>query len=173
MRTPLRNPSCSTLLGESPNAGTVSRTVDSSLDRIEAHVSDAKVLATGLLLVNGLPCEFRPTSDGAAACGIRYRAFYLTPSLQPHLPVHAPLLLEWVNRETLTVVSAARWHVWNPANADYATAPADDTAAATRRAERWEPWTKSIGQARFIPKIDFPPEGKHTLDLRRYPAQAR
>jgi len=24
-----------------------------------------------------------------------------------------------------------------------------------------------------VPKIDFPPEGKHTLDLRRYAAQAR
>ena len=176
------------LLGESPNAGTVARTVDSSVDRIEARISDAKLLDHGLLLVNGLPCEFRlvgsdespseaSAKEGrppqAAACGIRYRAFYLTPSLQPHVPVHAPLLLEWVDRETLTVISAARWHVWNPANADYATAPVDDTAAATRRAERWEPWTKTIGQARFVPKIDFPPESKYTLDLRRYPAQAR
>ena len=172
------------LLGESPNAGTVSRTVDSSVDRIEARISDKKFLAGGLLLVNGLPCEFRevahspltlspsPAAAGAAA-GIRYRAFYLTPSLQPHVPVHAPLLLEWVDRETLTVVAAARWHVWNPTNTAYPAAPADDTVAAARRAERWEPWTQTIGQARFIPKIDFPPEGRHTLDLRRYPAQAR
>src|SRR5262249_27243765 len=70
------------LLGESPNAGTVSRTVDASLDRIEARISDAKLLASGLLLVNGLPCEFRATNDGGAAGGVRYRAFYLTPSLQ-------------------------------------------------------------------------------------------
>ena len=173
------------LLGESPNAGTVARTVDSSLDRLEACVADAAVLEKGLLLVNGLPCEFRPLADfqpesfnsqlpaAAAAAGIRYRAFYLTPSLQPHVPVHAPLLLEWVDRETLTVVAAAKWHVWNPANAQYPSAPADDTAAATRRAERWQPWTATVGQARFIPKIDFPPEGRHTLDLRRYPAQAR
>ena len=176
------------LLGESPNAGTVARTVDSSLDRLEARVSDATALASGLLLVNGLPCEFRPLAPSdaplssltspppaavAAAAGIRYRAFYLTPSLQPHIPVHAPLLLEWVDRQTLTVVAAARWHVWNPRSVDYTDRPADDTAAATRRAERWEPWTKTLGQSRFIPKIDFPPEGRYTLDLRRYPAQAR
>jgi uncharacterized protein (DUF2126 family) len=175
------------LLGESPNAGTVSRSVDSSLDRLEARVSDATALESGLLLVNGLPCEFRPlapststspssTGDSgaaAAATGIRYRAFYLTPSLQPHVPVHAPLLLEWVDRETLTVVAAAKWHVWNPTNAQYPAAPANDTEAATRRAERWQPWPHTIGQSRFIPKIDFPPEGKHTLDLRRYSAQAR
>ena len=161
------------LLGESPNAGTVARTVDSSLDRIEARVSDAGLLEHGLLLVNGLPCEFRTTSDGGAACGIRYRAFYLTPSLQPHVPVHAPLLIEWVERETYRVLAAARWHVWNPANTAYAARPNDDVAAATRRAERWEPWPHTVGQSRFIPKIDFPPEGKHTLDLRRYPAQAR
>lgn len=161
------------LLGESPNAGTVARTVDSSLDRIEARVSDAKILEGGLLLVNGLPCEFRPTSDKGAACGVRYRAFYLTPSLQPHVPVHAPLLIEWVDRATLIVIAAARWHVWNPRHAAYAAAPTDDKDAATRRAERWEPWPATIGQARFVPKIDFPPEGRHTLDLRRYAAQAR
>jgi uncharacterized protein (DUF2126 family) len=161
------------LLGESPNAGTVARTVDSSLDRIEAQVTDAAMLETGLLLVNGLPCEFRPVSGGGAACGIRYRAFYLSPSLQPHVPVHAPLLLEWVDRETLLVVSAARWHVWNPQNAAYTTVPTDAAEADRRRLERWEPWTQTIGQPRFVPKIDFPPEGRHTLDLRRYQAQVR
>ncbi len=166
------------LLGESPNAGTVARTVDSSVDRIEARISDKKFLEGGLLLVNGLPCEFRPLAPSTAvpsgaACGIRYRAFYLTPSLQPHVPVHAPLLIEWVDRATLVVVAAARWHVWNKSNAQYPSAPADDTAAAARRAERWEPWPNTVGQARFVPKIDFPPEGKHTLDLRRYPAQTR
>jgi uncharacterized protein (DUF2126 family) len=161
------------LLGESPNAGTVARTVDSSLDRIEARISDKKFLEGGLLLVNGLPCEFRPTADGGAACGIRYRAFYLTPSLQPHVPVHAPLLIEWIDRNTLTVVAAARWHVWNPRFQAYDAAPADDTIAAARRAERWEPWTSTLGQSRYLPKIDFPAEGRHTLDLRRYAAQAR
>ncbi len=161
------------LLGESPNAGTVARTVDSSVDRIEARISDKKFLEGGLLLVNGLPCEFRATTDGGAACGIRYRAFYLTPSLQPHVPVHAPLLIEWVDRATLTVIAAARWHVWNPRSQAYDSPPADDTVAAARRAERWEPWTSTLGQPRFVPKIDFPPEGRHTLDLRRYSAQAR
>ena len=173
------------LLGESPNAGTVARTVDSSVDRIEACISDKKFLESGLLLVNGLPCEFRPLEPSTlnpqlstaaptgAACGIRYRAFYLTPSLQPHVPVHAPLLLEWVDRATLIVVAAARWHVWNKANSQYPDAPVDDIIAAARRAERWESWPHTIGQPRFVPMIDFPPEGQHTLDLRRYPAQAR
>jgi uncharacterized protein (DUF2126 family) len=70
-------------------------------------------------------------------------------------------------------VAAAKWHVWNPTNAQYPAAPADDIEAAARRAERWQPWPHTVGQSRFIPKIDFPPEGRHTLDLRRYPAQAR
>lgn len=161
------------LLGESPNAGTVARTVDSSLDRIEARVPDRRFLDGGLLLVNGLPCEFREPTGGGAACGIRYRAFYLERSLQPHVPVHAPLLLEWLDRATLTVVAAARWHVWNRTNSAYDSAPTDDTIAAARRAERWESWPHTVGQARLVPKIDFPPEGRHTLDLRRYTAQSR
>jgi uncharacterized protein (DUF2126 family) len=175
------------LLGESPNAGTVARTVDASLDRLEARVADATALEGGLLLVNGLPCEFRKVSDSGsqlsalssqpptagAATGIRYRAFYLTPSLQPHVPVHAPLLIEWVDRATLQVVAADRWHVWNPRNTAYPSVPANDKDAAQRRLDRWEPWPHTVGQSRFIPKIDFPPEGRHTLDLRRYSAQAR
>jgi len=168
------------LLGESPNAGTVSRTVDASMDRIEARISSPLALEKGLLLVNGYPCEFRPipegssgSPEGAAAAGIRFRAFYLTPALQPHVPVHAPLLLEWLDRETLTVVAAARWHVWNPGSVPYTDRPKDEAEAAARRAERWEPWLHTVGQARYIPRIDFPPEGRHTLDLRRYPAQAR
>ena len=160
------------LLGESPNGGTVSRSVDASMDRIEAFVADAAVLEQGLLLVNGLPCAFRPSGAGAAG-GIRFRAFYLTPALQPHVPVHAPLLLEWVDRTSLTVTAAARWHVWNPRNAPYAERPATPAEARARFAERWEPWPHTVGQTRFIPKVDYPPEGRHTLDLRRYPAQAR
>jgi uncharacterized protein (DUF2126 family) len=139
------------LLGESAIPGGVARTVDASLDRIEAFVSDPALLEAGLLLVNGLPCEFRAVPEIGAACGIRYRAFYLMPGLQPHLPVHAPLLLEWVDRETLTVVAAARWHVWNPRQATYASTPADEAEAAQRQAERWEPWPATIGQPRFIP----------------------
>jgi uncharacterized protein (DUF2126 family) len=143
------------------------------VDRFEAYVADAKVLEGGLLLVNGLPCEFRVTTDGGAACGIRYRAFFLSPALHPHIPPHAPLLLEWVDKVTLVVIAAARWHVWNPRNHPYQTLPDNETDAAARRSERWEPWPHTVGQSRFIPKIDFPPEGLHTLDLRRYPAQSR
>jgi uncharacterized protein (DUF2126 family) len=161
------------LLGESAIPGGVARTVDASLDRIEAFVADPELLESGVLLVNGLPCEFRKVEGLGAACGIRYRAFYLMPGLQPHVPVHAPLLLEWVDRETLTVVAAARWHVWNPRQATYASTPADEAEAGQRQTERWEPWPATVGQPRFIPKIDFPPEGRHTLDLRRYPAQWR
>lgn len=161
------------LLGESPNAGTVARTVDASMDRLEASVSDPALLEKGLLLVNGYPCEFRSAGAAGAAAGIRYRAFYLQPALHPHVPAHAPLLIEWVDRETLCVTAAARWHVWNPAGDSYDTRPADEAEARERAAQRWQPWTRTVGQSRFIPKIDFPPEGRHTLDLRRYPAQSR
>lgn len=154
------------LLGESPNAGGVARTVDACMDRLEAFVTDASALERGLLLVNGFPCAFRP-ADGGAAGGIRYRAFYLHPALQPHRQVDAPLLIEWVDRATLTVVAAARWHVWNPKNTPYLERPTDAAEAAERRAERWESWPHTIGQPRFIPHVEFPPESRHTLDLRR------
>jgi hypothetical protein len=63
--------------------------------------------------------------------------------------------------------------VWNPRSQFYSDIPENEKVAAHRRAERWEVWPHTIGQARFVPMIDFPPESRHTLDLRRYPAQAR
>ncbi len=165
------------LLGEQPNGGGTSRAVDASMDRIEVSVDDMASLEKGLLLVNGLPCEFRPldpaAEHGPAAAGVRYRAFYLNPALHPHVPVHAPLLIEWVDRATFTVVAAARWHVWNPRSVPYPSRPATPGEAVARFAERWEVWPHTAGQPRLIQKVDFPPEGRHTLDLRRYPAQFR
>ena len=138
------------------------------MDRLEAFVTDAAALETGLLLVNGYPCAFRPAAEGTgAAAGIRYRAFYLNPALQPHRSVDAPLTVEWVDRATLTVVAAARWHVWNPRHAPYTGRPVNAEEAAARCAERWEPWPGTIGQPRFIPAVISPPESRHTLDLRR------
>ncbi|HEY9249447.1 MAG TPA: transglutaminase family protein [Rariglobus sp.] len=163
------------LLGEQPNGGGgTSRCVDASMDRIEVSVSDSAVLEKGFLLVNGLPCEFRPVEGSpSAAAGVRYRAFFLNPALHPHIPVHAPLLIEWVDKDTFAVIAAARWHVWNPRSVPYASRPASPPEAVARFAERWEPWPHTLGQPRLIPKVDFPPEGRHTLDLRRYPAQSR
>jgi uncharacterized protein (DUF2126 family) len=163
------------LLGEQPNGGGgTSRCVDASMDRIEVSVSDTAVLETGCLLVNGLPCEFRPVEGStSAAAGVRYRAFFLNPALHPHIPVHAPLLIEWIDKETFAVVAAARWHVWNPRGTPYTSRPLKPADAITRFSERWESWPHTLGQPRLVPKVDFPPEGRHTLDLRRYPAQSR
>jgi uncharacterized protein (DUF2126 family) len=156
------------LLGEQPSGAGTSRSVDASMDRLEASVEDASLLQRGFLLVNGLPCEFRAAGDGSAAAGVRFRAFFLIPALQPHIPVQAPLLIEWVDRSTLTVAAAARWHVWNPRGTSYTTRPQDEAEARQRHAERWESWPQTVGHARFLPRLDYPPEGRHTLDLRRY-----
>ncbi len=160
------------LLGESPNGGGVSRTVDASMDRLEFSLEDPSVLEHGLLLVNGIPVEFRPVGTGLAA-GVRFRAFYLCPGLQPHVPTHAPVLMEWVGKHTLCVQSAARWHVWNPSSEPYVDRPKTNAEAQTRFADRWEIWKHTLGHPRYIPKI-APIEGQPaTLDLRLHPTQSR
>jgi uncharacterized protein (DUF2126 family) len=163
------------LLGEQPNGGGgTSRCVDASMDRIEVCVDDASLLEDGILLVNGLPCEFRPVEGSpSAAAGVRYRAFFLNPALHPHIPVHAPLLIEWIDKANFTVLAAARWHVWNPRSVPYTSRPLTAADAQERFKERWESWPHTLGQPRLVTKVDFPPEGRHTLDLRRYPAQSR
>jgi len=95
--------------------------------------------------------------------GYVFRAFYLHPALHPHVPVHSPLLIEWVDRTTLTVLAAARWHVWNPRSVPYTSRPQTTPEARVRFAERWETWPHTIGQPRFIQKAEFPPEARYTL----------
>ena len=161
------------LLGEQPSGAGTSRSVDASMDRLEISVSDARMLKQGALLVNGLPCSFHDAEGGSAAAGVRFRAFFLTPALHPHIPVQSPLLLEWVDKTTLAVVVAARWHIWNPRDEGYATRPADDAEARRRHDDRFEPWPQTVGHARSIPELEFPPESRHTLDLRRYAESSR
>src|SRR5690606_28314762 len=98
--------------------------------------------------------------------------FYLTPGLQPHVPTHAPLLIEWVGKHTLAVIAAARWHVWNPRGAPYTERPADEAEARARFAERWEPWPHTLGQPRYITKTEPIPGMPATLDLRLHPTQS-
>lgn len=160
------------LLGEQSNGGGTSRSVDSSLERLEIRLSSPDLAGRGLLLANGYPVRFRRHQDVSAAA-VRFKSFYVIPSLQPHVPVHSPILIEWVDAKKLVVLKAARCHSWRPGGGSYEGRPIDPKEARQRCLERWEPWHATEKAPRFIPAIDFPPEGTHTLDLRRYPAQTK
>jgi uncharacterized protein (DUF2126 family) len=160
------------LLGEQSLTGSTSRLVDSSTERIEVVLSSPDLIDKGVLLVNGFPVKFRVHGDTAAAA-VRFRSFFVVPSLHPTVPVHTPLLLEWVDQENLIVQSAAKFHSWQPDGGNYTERPDNEKEAARRCAERWQPWKATDKTARFIPKVTFPPEGIHTLDLRRYPAHIK
>lgn len=155
------------VISEQTDGAITSRVVDSSLDRIEFRLGAPGAAARGRLLVNGRPVTFRREREVCAA-GVRFRAFTLPTSYHPHVPAHAPLLVEWVDGASGTVTAAARWHSWHPQGGAYPDLPADAAEAAGRVAARWVGDTTTRGRTRAVPSHD-PGQGAHeyTLDLRR------
>jgi len=155
------------VISEQTDGAITSRVVDSSLDRIEFRLGDPGAAARGRLLVNGRAVTFRCERDVCAA-GVRFRAFTLPTSYHPHVPAHAPLLIEWVDAATGTVTAAARWHSWHPQGGAYPDLPADAAEASARAAARWVSDSATCGQTRPAPPHDHG-QGAHeyTLDLRR------
>lgn len=155
------------VMSEQPMGSATARSVDSSMDRLEVSVADETMAMGGVLLVNGHPIPLRPVG-GRWLAGIRYRAFFLHAGLHPHIPAHSPMTLEWVEVKSRRVVSAARWHTWNPRGGDYAGVPGTERAARRRSAARWETVTpgggrKSSGNLRAA---RCRPRNRLTVDLR-------
>jgi uncharacterized protein (DUF2126 family) len=150
---------------ESQGANTV-RVVDNSSDRLQVTLSDAELLKTHKLLVNGVEVPFK-TVDGQIICGVRYKCASAYPALHPHVPIQSPLEFEWVSQQTGKTEQAARYHFWNPNGPVYDGRPQDAAAAEQRRAERWQLAQDLIGRQpeSFQPKLA--PEFRYTLDLRR------
>ncbi len=155
------------MLGEQTHGSTTSRSVDSSLERLEAALPCSGPEPGGHLFVNGRRAPFRRRGDHWIA-GVRYRAFHLVPGLHPHIPSHAPLRLEWVDARTGRVTAAARYHVWHPRGENYPDLPADEAEAVARRHERWVPDPAPVGESRD-PTTPLVGVRGCTLDLRHGP----
>lgn len=150
---------------ESQGANTV-RVVDNSSDRLQITLSDASLLDSQVLLVNGVEVPFAEV-DGRMVCGVRYKCASAYPALHPHVPIQSPLELEWIDRTSGKTLHAARYHYWNPHAPVYAGRPESAQAAGQRRAERWQAAEDLVGRIPCPIKPKLSPEYEYTLDLRR------
>lgn len=123
-------------LGEEPTGATVSRFVDSSLERIEVTVRgiDPTRHAIG---VNGVRLPLVATDDPeVAVAGIRFRAWQPPHCLHPHLGIHHPLRLDVVDTWGRRSLGSATWHVWHPEGRAFDEPPFTAVEAASRRSSR-------------------------------------
>jgi uncharacterized protein (DUF2126 family) len=164
------------VMGEDSTAGGTARYVDSSLERVEARVKgwNAERFA---LACNGVDVPLQPTGvEGERVAGIRFRAWQPPRCLHPHIGVHAPLVIELVDKWNERSVGGCEYHVAHPGGRSHDTRPVNALEAEGRRRARFfrtgHTPTKATEKFELIPSPpnpDFP----FTLDLRRSTPRSR
>ncbi|MDQ6698956.1 MAG: transglutaminase family protein, partial [Acidobacteriota bacterium] len=156
------------VLGEESVAGATSRSVDSSLERLQVKVSGFTE-SRYAVICHGRRVPLRPTGPpGEAVAGVRFRAWRPPSCLHPTIPVHTPLTFDIVDLWNQRAIGGCTYHVMHPGGEWYSARPANAAEAASRRAERFQKSGSSLGRM-VAPEEEANPVFPETLDL-RWPA---
>jgi uncharacterized protein (DUF2126 family)/transglutaminase-like putative cysteine protease len=154
------------VLGEQPEAGATVRYVDSSVERMELHVSGLND-NRHVITVNGRAAPLQPTGrSGEFVAAIRYRAWQPAACLHPTIGIHAPLTFDIVDSWMQRSLGGCRYHVAHPGGRHYEVFPVNAYEAESRRLARFERTGHTAGPMEVAPparSLEYP----FTLDLRR------
>ena len=134
------------VLGEEGMAGATVRFVDSSVERLEVHV-------TGLtpdryaVTCNGRTLPLQPTGrNGEYVVGVRYRAWKQPSALHPTIPVHSPLTFDIVDTWLDRSLGGCGYHVMHPGGRNYEQFPVNSYEAESHRLTRFSPIAHTPGR---------------------------
>jgi uncharacterized protein (DUF2126 family)/transglutaminase-like putative cysteine protease len=161
------------VMGEQSSAGGTARYVDSSLERIEVHVTGMNP-ARHCVTVNSHPLPLQPTGVvGEYVASVRYKAWNPPSSLHPSIGVHAPLTVDLVDTWMKRSMGGCQYHVVHPGGRNYDTFPVNAYEAESRRLARFFRMGHTPGALRQMPipspntRLHASAEFPYTLDLRR------
>lgn len=163
------------VMGEEGAPGGTSRSVDSSLERIELHVRNFNPNRY-VITVNGHVLPLQATGVAAEfVAGIRYIAWKPYSALHPSIGVHVPLVFDVVDTWAQRAVGGCQYHVSHPGGLSYESFPVNANEAESRRLNRFVPMGHTPGeQANIVASLATPaaPVGSaefpYTLDLRHF-----
>ncbi|MGD0369021.1 MAG: transglutaminase family protein [Acidobacteriaceae bacterium] len=157
------------VLAEETTSGRTVRTVDSSLERMQAKMSGFTTESRYMVACNGrrvpLHGTGEPIEPGEAVAGIRYRARRLSAALHPTIPVHTPLVFDIIDRWKERSIGRCTYHARPPDGNVYTARPVSATEAEDRRQKRFEKSNHAPAKVTVLeeePNPIFP----MTLDLR-------
>ncbi|MDB5376575.1 MAG: dehydrogenase [Rubritepida sp.] len=159
------------VLGEEQAAGGTVRYVDSSVERVQAKVSNW-VPDRFVLAANGVAVPMQPTGRaGEFVAGIRFKAWDPPSALHPSVHGQGPLVLDVHDRWTGRSIGGLTHEVVHPGGMAYEAFPVNANSAEARRRSRFVPFGHQPG-ARVVAEPTRSLEHPCTLDLRAFAGQA-
>jgi uncharacterized protein (DUF2126 family) len=158
------------VMGEEGTAGGTARYVDSSLERIEIHVTGLNE-SRYVITCNGRAMSLQNTgTSGEYVGGVRYKAWNPPSSLHPSIGIHAPLTFDIVDTWMKRSLGGCQYHVAHPGGLSYESLPVNSYEAESRRLSRFTAMGHSPGELNVPPatlNVAASREFPFTLDLRR------
>jgi uncharacterized protein (DUF2126 family)/transglutaminase-like putative cysteine protease len=158
------------VMGEESAAGGNARYVDSSLERIEVHVTGMNQ-SRYVVTCNGTALPMQNTGTvGEYVAGVRYKAWNPPSSLHPTIGVHVPLTFDIVDTWSNHSVGGCEYHVAHPGGLSPENLPVNSFEAESRRLSRFKAMGHTPGPMVVPPATINVPGSREfpfTVDLRR------
>jgi uncharacterized protein (DUF2126 family)/transglutaminase-like putative cysteine protease len=153
------------VMGEESNGGGVSRSVDSSVERLEIKVTNL-YSNRHKITCNGYEIPLQPTRfQGIFVAGIRYKAWSPHSSLHPSIQPHVPLVFDIFDKDLGRSIGGCTYHVAHPGGRGYDIYPVNENEAQGRRLSRFQCGGHTAGYTP-INGTQIHPDFPNTLDLR-------